>query len=278
MAEAFAGAPLRIYDEQRTIESAFVDLAHAAAAVGLRAAMFTDSIQTVTCSGEEAAKSVREAVTMRVRAIRSMATVHRVISFAVTEMNRGAYRSIAAAEESNDLAAAKETSAIEYSARVMVALRKSAEQDVVQLRIAKNKHGPTGTEFYMRLDRQRMTLSETTAPTMPDREEQGGVRGKKRNVRDGASVAVAVAENPGIGRRALETKLKAAHGTFDKARVDVGIEVLGSALHLGKVGTAKNSPVRYRLDGSKVASDVMAAIVDDQERARVAASKPHTSE
>jgi hypothetical protein len=50
-------------------------------------------------------------------------TRYRMICIATTEMNRAAYRSVEAAEASNDMAAGKESGAIEFSARVMLSLR-----------------------------------------------------------------------------------------------------------------------------------------------------------
>lgn len=169
ISEQLSELPLRLYDWSTTIEAAADDLASAAEKAGMRAALFVDSIQTATCEGEKDARSVREAVSARVQALRAVATRHKLIALATSEMGRHAYRSTKDSEDASDLAAAKESGAIEYSARVLLALRSVVgESDLVQLRIGKNKHGPSGEEIFLRLDRRRMQLAQTDAPAKPD--------------------------------------------------------------------------------------------------------------
>ena len=170
MAEALGGLPIKLYDDTWSIEAAARDLADVAAATGGRACLVVDSIQAVSSEasarGERDGRelSTRETVTSNVRAFRAAATRYKLLAFATGEMNRGAYRSVLAAEQSDDMASGKESGAIEYSARVMLALRNvKKEPGKIEVRIVKNKHGTLGS-FFLEIDRRQMKLAECEAP------------------------------------------------------------------------------------------------------------------
>jgi hypothetical protein len=208
---------LFIYDASWTIEAASNDLAQRA--TGRRIAYFGDSIQTLECEAERGPadarpKSIRECVSARVIALRSAATRHRMIAIAASEMNRTAYRTVNAADEVNDLASAKESGAIEYSARILLALRNvpsDVAENVIECRIAKNKHGPTGaTPIYFAIDRTHMTLEETGAPDVPSKEDAAAARIDARLDRDAPALVKLVLDAPGIGMTQLRAKAHAA--------------------------------------------------------------------
>ncbi len=271
VAERLSELPIRFYDAGWTLDAAATDLAAEAESLGRKAALFVDSIQTVTCDGEKDAKSIREAVTLRSSSLRAVASRHRLIAIATSEMGRHAYRTQQAGEEASDLAAAKESGAIEYSARVLLALRSVAgEPDLVQLRVGKNKHGPSGDEIYLRLDRRKMTLSETMAPDKPDIEEMKAAKNLERATHDAAAMAFEIASTPGIGRRQLEAALRARVGSFSIPRVDVAFSMLGEAVV--KVEGARNA-VRLFLDGRRVPEGVAGAL-GTPEKYTVIGSRP----
>lgn len=170
MREALSFSHIVFYGEECTIEDAAEDLALLAAEQGHRAILMVDSIQTVSCAGTKSlAKDagVREKITANVRAIRASATKHKMLIMATSEMNRAAYKAIGASEQ-NDMAAAKESGAVEYSARVMLALRNVADEpNCIEARVVKNKHGPSFPylePFYMKIDRARQWLDERPPP------------------------------------------------------------------------------------------------------------------
>jgi replicative DNA helicase len=247
--EKLSQLPIRFYKPGTTIEAAADDLALFAKARGVKACLCVDSIQTVTCSAVVSADnaedlSPRAIVTANVLAVRSMATRHKMILLCTSEMNRAAYRSLESAEKQSDLAAAKESGAIEYSARVMLALRSvKGEKDLIKVDFAKNKHGPSDTPVHLQINRLRMTMREVEAPT-PDsqpppvdkeaiaeekrREKENKRAGVKsiQQARDEATVLEIVEQHPGIGTHPLRTKMSLRLAGCSKDRVDEAVEAL----------------------------------------------------
>lgn len=235
IAEHFKDVPIRFYDDGHTIESAAADLAARAAERRTRAALFVDSVQTCRSQAGDAAENPRELVTANVRAIRAAATTHKLIAVATSEMNRGAYRTVDAAETTNDMAAGKESGAIEFSARLLLALRSvRGESDMLEMRVAKNKHGPSGGRIFLRIDRRHMIVSETSAPDVPAEEREAGTRSLAKNARrvkgDARVVADLILRNQGIGERDLRAKLAAAGHGWGRSRLDAAKEHLGPSL------------------------------------------------
>lgn len=233
--------PIRIYDGSWTIEGAAADLAtfareRAAADPeahpnGPRAMLGIDSLQTVTCDAELSSQatgghgmSTTEAVTARVQAIRAAATRHRLIPLTTSEMGRGAYRTSDPAERTSTMAAGKWSGAIEYSARVLLGLRSVAgETDLIEIDVAKNKHGPSGEFFYLRIDRRSQMLTESAYEPEPD--DRGATRdsaARERVSSDAVAVARILAAHPGLGLRELRGAIRAATGA--------GVERVGAAL------------------------------------------------
>lgn len=171
MQSACEGSGLVFYDDSCTIEEACSDLAALAGDRKQKAIMMTDSIQTVECAWIRKSKSsdvsMREKITQNVRAVRACATAYKMLVMASSEMNRAAYRTIGKADQ-NDMAAAKESGAVEYSARVMLALRNvTDEPNCIEARIIKNKHGPSfpmADPFYLQIDRHKQWLFDRDPP------------------------------------------------------------------------------------------------------------------
>ncbi len=281
--------PIRFYDASWTVESAAANLASFAATraaqapeahpYGPRAMLGIDSIQTVTCAGEMAAlaggraMSTTEAVTARSAAIRAVATRHRLIALATSELGRGAYASGNAAERTSTLAASKWSGAIEYSARVLLGLRNVAgETDLIDIEFAKNKHGPTSERVYLRIDRRSQTLTETSydAPAA-DAETERDERGRAQVLSDAAAVAALLAEQPGLGVVALRGALRARLGRCSNERAEAALARLGSGVARAVV---KRGAHELHLDGAHVPAEVLARCAEHERQTIESARLP----
>lgn len=273
MAERLEGLPLRMYDGSWTIERAAADL-HAFAN-GRRAMLAVDSIQLTHCDADAGATSVREAVTARVVAFRSAAQRYRFIGIATSEMSRAFYRSVDAAENTDDMASAKESGAIEYSARVMLALRSVAkESDLIEMRIAKNKHGPKGDKIHFRLDRRLQELTETESPPEVDRAEERAQakndRAHGRNLHAAAALVRVLLATPGITIRKVLGALRSELGACGEPLASTARQLLRGAL-VEVAGS--NRAAHLYLDGSKLPPEVL-LLLDGETRARSIAARP----
>jgi hypothetical protein len=239
--------PIRFYDDSVTIESAAADVAFgarqraeadpAAHPNGPRGLLCVDSIQTVACDAERATEaagkpmSTNEAVTARSRAIRAVASRYKLIVVATSELNRSTYSSNDPEKQTSTLAGSKWSGSIEYSARVLLGLRSVAgESDMVDVEIAKNKHGPRDRHFYLRIDRRSQTLTETTyeTPEPEDRSVKQDERKRARVAADAEVLMALVTKRPGIGTRDL-ISAAAAEG-ISRDRVYAAVSALGERI------------------------------------------------
>jgi replicative DNA helicase len=277
MAATIADAGLTVYGEEHTIQSAARDLAARARKEGKRAALFIDSVQTARCEKEPEDASMHVAVTARVRAIRAVTTANRFVTYVTSEMGRAYYRTLDGAERISDMAAAKESGAIEYSARFMVSLRSvPRESDLVEVRITKNKFGPRTREeesgIHLRLDRASQELTEDTTYVgkgAAETEEQRAEERSQLAIEDAAVVALVIVDEPGIAKSDAEDEFmrRARCGT---RRWKAAWSVLRRSIV--EVPAPRNRLSLY-LDGAKVPPEVMTQ-VPFSERPRVAASDP----
>jgi hypothetical protein len=242
MEDAFVGSfGLFMYGPDWTIEAAAADLAERGKSLAKegepprRLALFVDSIQQARCDALEDTganePSPREVVNENVRALRKVAAKYRLIAMATGEMNRNAYRNIKSAEEANDMAAAKESGAVEYSARVLVAMRSVKDHgDLVELRMVKNKHGPSwpaANPFYLNIDRRTMMLASASAPDDDAKDdEKAHSRNRAALEREAIPVLNVIAQNPGCGTKALRAALKLAGVKTSRDGLDVLLEAL----------------------------------------------------
>lgn len=266
MRQGLGALPIRFFDADWTIEAAAAALAADAQARGARAVLCIDSVQTVQCEAERGARrelGMNERVEGRARAIRAVASEHRLIAIATSEMGRSAYAG-RKGEGVADMAAAKWSGAIEYQARVMLTVRSvPGESDLIELTVTKNKHGPSGDKVHLRLDRARQSLAVAGDYEPPTDEEQADARARRqmeaartRSTADAATVAVVLAECPGMSVRRVRAAAK-ARGGFGNERADAALERLGPAVerHPG----ARNAWLHH-LNGSQVPQDVMAHV------------------
>ena len=236
LADVIGTLPLRLYDDTWTIEAAAADLA--AAAKGARSALLIDSVQTATCERESTSAvtghemSEVSAVTARVRAIRAVATKYKIITVATSELGRNAYKSSDPSQQTNTMASAKWSGAIEYSARVLLGLRSvSDEPDLVELEVAKNKHGPRDERIHLRIDRKAQTLTEVRYEPEPEAPpaERKVARTKAETAADARAVVAVLQRQPGLKARELRAAMRAAAG-IGHDRVDAALALLGPAV------------------------------------------------
>lgn len=234
--------PIRLYCDDWTIERAAEDLAKFARERGDgRAMLVSDSLQTVSCDSEIARVaaggrelSTAEAVTLRTKAIRAMGRRHRLIMLTTSELGRSAYASSDPANQTKTIASSKWSGSIEYAARVLLGVRSVAgEKDIIDVEIAKNKHGPIDEHVYLRLDRRSQTLTETNyTPPVTDGPSARNERKREQVAQDAVAVARILKERPGLGIRKLRVAVRAATG-IGHDRVDAAVDLLGSAVVVG---------------------------------------------
>lgn len=237
MSDALGALTIRFYDSSWTIESAAQDLRQAAG--DGRAALLIDSIQTVQCEAERLAEremSETAAVTARTRAVRAVATHHRLIGMATSEIGRAAYNSDEARRSVSTLAAGKWSGSIDYSARVLIGVRSVAnEKDLIDLELAKNKHGPRDEHVYLKIDRASQSLWQTEYEAPPE-EDRAMRRAERRDERvrataasDAEVIRQIVASQPGITTRDLRGAFRARAGG-GTGRCDAAVMACGDTI------------------------------------------------
>lgn len=243
MRAILADLPVRLYGPEWTIEAAGADLAGWAAARAEdgrapRAFLGIDSVQTVQCAGElHAERDMSEiaAVTARTKAIREVATRHRMIVISTSEVNRGVYASPDPAKQTNAMAGGKWSGAIEFAGRVVACLRNvPGEGDLLDLELPKNKHGPasrpgdpTTAHVFLRIDRRSQTIAEVSYDPPPDdREERRAETGRAQVAADADAAEGIITAEPGIGARALRDAMREALGTCSDARTGAAVRRL----------------------------------------------------
>jgi hypothetical protein len=171
MSQAVGELPFMYYSGKATIEDAASDLAKRAN--GQHAALFIDSVQTAECTAIRSARSEmseRGRISANAAAIREVTSEHRFVTFVTSEANREWYKAVADGERKSAMSAGAESRAVEFSARVLIALRRSqGDEDVVEASVPKNKLGRRlEPAFWMRLDREAQTLTDTQRPSDPE--------------------------------------------------------------------------------------------------------------
>jgi hypothetical protein len=272
---------LRMYGPTWTIERAAAELDAFARTQGTRAAFFADSVQKCTCDAELAfagRSTMRDAVTARAEAIRTIATRYRMIALATSEVGRANY-----GDDGNDLAAAKESGAIEYSARVLLSVHGiDAQPDLVELRIVKNKHGRRDESITLRIDRRLQSVTETDPHERPDvavlKEEQKRVRDLARCTEAAAALVRVLMARPGLVRREIAPALRIELQGCGSTLAEAAIAFIADAIV--KRPGAHNATCLY-LDGSRLPAAVLSGLAAE-DRARAASYRPppvaHASE
>jgi hypothetical protein len=180
------------------------------------------------------------------------------------------YRSQDAAENATDMAAAKGSGSVEYSAQLLLALRSvKGQPDLVHVVIVKNRGAQAGGELYLSLDRRRHELTETDAPEKPEAADAAD-RGLQHVRDDAAKVAGMLASRPGIGVVKLRSAMRGTYGSFANGRTDTALAALeGAVVERGGPRGAK----QLYLEGPAIPEAIVACIPLD-DRPRIVTSRP----
>lgn len=256
--ELLDGAPLRVYGAGVSIEAAAVDLHRVARAQSPGdprppCVLVLDSIQTAHAEQEDPDASLNRLVTGRVAAVRAAASRYRMLVLATSEMNRAAYKSREAEKNASDMAAAKESGAIEFSARVMLVLRSVPDvPNVVECRIVKNKHGlatrPGDDGVFLRFDRDAQLLAEDAE----FRPVGDGSSAADERIEAAARLALLLTQKEGVGRNAAVQHLA---GTVPERRVR------DARAWLIEVGAVRETVGKQRLRAMELVSTKLPAEV-----------------
>ena len=227
--ELLEDLPLKLFDGDTTIERAAVELN--AFAAGRPCVLIIDSIQTARSEAEDADDSLYRSVTRRVAAVRAAATRYGMLMLVTSEMNRGAYKHRKIEDQTADLASAKESGAIEFSARVLLALRSVPNtSDTIECRIAKNKHGASHradeTGIFLRIGRADQTIEEDAgfSPLTDDVAEI-----QQEVLADAVLVTELLLNSGPMGVRAIHSAARTAGG-LSRARIEAAMRALADGL------------------------------------------------
>lgn len=259
--------PLRMWSGATTVEQAAVQL-HQFAKQHTGGddprppcVLVVDSVQTVRSIEEGQDETTHRAVSRRVAVLRACARRYRMLVLTTSEMSRAAYRHKKPEEQINDMAAAKESGAIEYSARILLSMRNvPGTSDVVETRIVKNKHGPEhrGDQdgIFLRLNRAAQVFAEAEGFEPVDllAEQKAGALAAE-TIEDCARLASVLLAGPLSVRamRASMAKEGMAHSRAETAR-----DVLVASGAVAESAAGKR--VMLTLDPERLPADVQTAL------------------
>lgn len=223
--------PLRLWSGATTIEQAGVWLnAYARQRTGGSdprppCVLIVDSVQTARSTGEGDEESIHRAVTRRVAALRTAARRYRMLVVTTSEMSRAAYKHKRPEDQISEMAAAKESGAIEYSARILLSLRPvPGSSDVIELRVVKNKHGPEHRVdqegIYLRLNRAAQLFAEDKGFEPVDPRDLEEAAKTEQRIEDMATLALVLQAKPLTVRGCLAAMHKegVSHARTETAR------------------------------------------------------------
>lgn len=184
---------------------------------GRRCALLVDSLQSAPFrSDDDGHEGARLKIEARVKAAVNLCAKHGICVIATSELSRAGYRK-ANNGQTEDLAAFKEASGIEYGADVGILMRKvEAEKgNTVDLVIVKSRLG--STDERIRVTRgPRFTFQEIEAPPPPSPEAKEAARDAEIETRANR-VHKVVVQNPGITKSDLRAKLGGNNALNDAA-------------------------------------------------------------
>jgi KaiC/GvpD/RAD55 family RecA-like ATPase len=158
----FGALPLEVLDGGSIgVEQAFIGLEKKYP--DRQRAVLVDSLQTARTARTEGIDNPRQRVDDVVRTVKKLAGKTRSAAIATSEVSRGAYRSQKQDEQVSDLAAAKESGGIEYSADILLRLRNAeGEGNVVRVAIPKNRIGKRD-DLVLKFDAERCGFENVSA-------------------------------------------------------------------------------------------------------------------
>lgn len=218
-------------EENVTVEEFGAELARRAE--GRPTVLCVDSLQTIRCEATNPKKERREQIDAVVAALKLQARTHRHLTLATSELGRGSYRSEASKEQTNDLAAFKESGGIEYGVQLGLVLRSVAGgAGDVEVTCPKNRIGDEKPSFLLSIDRRHSTVREVVqeANEAPARVATAArlIRFEKLKQR----VVEQLRLTPGMSKRALHAALGG-----NKPNVFDAVDDLVEAGVLQRVGT-----------------------------------------
>lgn len=120
-----------------------------------------DSLQTVRTKTSGKADDARSRLNDVVEVLKAIARTHKHVILVTSELARAAYRAKDVAAQIDDLAAFKESGAIEYAGTVLLVLRNPRDGGgLVEVTMPKNRLGFEKADFHLQLDPDRATLTE----------------------------------------------------------------------------------------------------------------------
>lgn len=224
-------------EEEATLEEVSAELHRRAS--GASTVLIVDSIQTARVAGLEECDGRRAQIDLVMAALKREAKQrgHRVI--ATCELARGAYRS--QTERIDDLAAFKESGAVEYGATVGLVFRcVQGSNTLVDVSVPKNRLG--------KRDPWRMELSFRTATfrqvDMPAEGTESPLERTKARVLEVVGKAIVPIKSKNeLARRAKGNK-KTVLAAVDELLEDGDLEVVGGVFGLtGSTGSSSSEPV-----------------------------------
>ena len=239
--------PMLAGDESETIEQFAVRLrAYASGRQGPTqpGVLIIDSAQTARVERGEHAADVRTRVGLVVQAAKRAAHTHGWLVLLTSELARAAYRSQQSADETNPLAAFKESGAIEYGAETALVLRNVAGGDgAIDVTVAKSR-GYLKEAFRLEMDRTSTAFREVELPAAVARSGKPAASVED----DGAEVRRALLDRPGIaGKAEVRAAVRARHTGgpgMGNTRVDAALAWLEMRGELVSRGTP-NRPKFY---------------------------------
>lgn len=163
--------------------------------------LVVDSVQTARSVAAEQAPSIRERITATATTLKRIAKTSGALVIATCELSRAAYRSRNPKDRVEDMAAFKESGAVEYAMNTGLVLRPVLDaEDEIDVSVPKNKRG---LRVPFRLRRDPVQCSYLEIPMPPEDDEQAAKRGELE-----AKITAFVGQNPGCSVTRLREAMK----------------------------------------------------------------------
>lgn len=193
--------------------------------------LVVDSVQRVRSDTSHEAENSKGRVDDVTMTLKQVAARYGHMVVATSEVGRSNYRNKNPLENSEDLAAGKESGDIEYAAKLQLVLKASKEEDVVDVTTPKNRLGRGKPKWRLKWDYQRATFSEVAALTAE--QELANAQSVEKDVED--AVKVVVRANPRLAsKNQIHLAMQAAGVGKDKTRTMSAIARLELSLRLVK--------------------------------------------
>lgn len=195
--------------------------------------LFVDSAQRARTDTSGEAESSKARVDDVVQTMKQACELFGHVVIFTSEVGRSNYRNKNPLENSEDLAAGKESGDIEYAAKLQLVLKASKEEDVVEITTPKNRLGRGKPKWRLKWDYQRATFHEI-APENPE-EAIAKARGVEKDVED--AVMLVVRANPKLAsKNQVMLAMQSAGIGKDRNKVMNAIANLELRLVLAKQG------------------------------------------